>query len=149
MFARVVAVGAFSESTTCQSSGTTLAICECMSSVAIFGWTSLAIAPFEAEMKDEREEVETLSDAWAERDAAIQSRVGAEAARNVLETLVAQLRRQNDSQADTIREIRNTSARHKYRVDKLEAFLEGEGYRRCDIAACNCGSWHQMRAQER
>lgn len=23
-----------------------------------------------------------------------------------------------------------------------EAFMSREGYRRCDIAACNCGSWH-------
>ncbi|MCP4897850.1 MAG: DUF550 domain-containing protein [bacterium] len=26
---------------------------------------------------------------------------------------------------------------------KLLAFLEREGYRKCDIAACNCGSWHK------
>lgn len=25
----------------------------------------------------------------------------------------------------------------------VEAFLEHEGYRRCDIPACNCGSWHK------
>ncbi len=30
-------------------------------------------------------------------------------------------------------------------IEKLESFLEGEGYRRCDVAACNCGSWHQHR----
>jgi hypothetical protein len=29
-----------------------------------------------------------------------------------------------------------------------EAFLEAEGYRRCDIAACNCGSWHRRVARE-
>lgn len=27
-------------------------------------------------------------------------------------------------------------------VDKRDDFLRHEGYRRCDIAACNCGSWH-------
>jgi len=26
-----------------------------------------------------------------------------------------------------------------------EEFLEREGYRRCDMAACNCGLWHQHR----
>lgn len=25
----------------------------------------------------------------------------------------------------------------------LQSFLEREGYRRCDIPACNCGSWHK------
>ena len=29
------------------------------------------------------------------------------------------------------------------RAEKAEAFLERAGYRQCDIAACNCGSWHQ------
>lgn len=28
--------------------------------------------------------------------------------------------------------------------EKAGAFLEREGYRRCDIAACNCGSWHKQ-----
>ena len=28
------------------------------------------------------------------------------------------------------------------RADEYERFLRCEGYRRCDIAACNCGSWH-------
>jgi hypothetical protein len=23
-------------------------------------------------------------------------------------------------------------------------FLEGRGYRRCDVPACNCGSWHKQ-----
>ena len=27
--------------------------------------------------------------------------------------------------------------------DAAHAFLESEQYRRCDIAACNCGSWHK------
>ena len=28
-------------------------------------------------------------------------------------------------------------------VAKSDEFLEREGYRRCDISACNCGSWHR------
>lgn len=31
-------------------------------------------------------------------------------------------------------------------LDRVLAFLEREGYRRCDIAACNCGSFHLSRA---
>ena len=26
--------------------------------------------------------------------------------------------------------------------DELESFIRKEGYRRCDIPACNCNSWH-------
>jgi streptomycin 6-kinase len=29
------------------------------------------------------------------------------------------------------------------------AFLERRGYRRCDIAACNCGAWHGGDAEQR
>jgi hypothetical protein len=32
--------------------------------------------------------------------------------------------------------------------EKALAFLEREGYRRCDIPACNCGSWHKHEAAE-
>lgn len=28
-------------------------------------------------------------------------------------------------------------------------FIESRGYRRCDIPACNCGSWHGGHAQQR
>ena len=31
----------------------------------------------------------------------------------------------------------------RLRAEKAEAFLEREGYRSCDIAACCCGSWHR------
>lgn len=30
----------------------------------------------------------------------------------------------------------------KRRLEKAEDFIESRGYRRCDIMACNCGSWH-------
>lgn len=30
------------------------------------------------------------------------------------------------------------------RLDKAEWVLSNSGFRRCDIAACNCGSWHQV-----
>lgn len=36
-------------------------------------------------------------------------------------------------------------ARLQKRVDSAEAKLESLGYRRCDIAACNCGGWHLYR----
>ena len=29
------------------------------------------------------------------------------------------------------------------RAYKAESFIRELGYRRCDIAACNCGSWHK------
>lgn len=28
------------------------------------------------------------------------------------------------------------------RAKQAEEFIAREGYRRCDVAACNCGSWH-------
>jgi hypothetical protein len=30
------------------------------------------------------------------------------------------------------------------RLGAAEWVLENAGFRRCDIAACNCGSWHQV-----
>jgi hypothetical protein len=30
------------------------------------------------------------------------------------------------------------------RLDKAEWVLNNSGFRRCDIPACNCGSWHQV-----
>lgn len=30
---------------------------------------------------------------------------------------------------------------------KMAAFLERQGYRKCDIQACNCGSWHKWEAR--
>lgn len=30
------------------------------------------------------------------------------------------------------------------RLEKAEWVLNNAGFRRCDIAACNCGSWHQV-----
>jgi len=32
---------------------------------------------------------------------------------------------------------------------KLTEFIHSRGYRRCDIAACNCGSWHGGHAEDR
>ena len=32
---------------------------------------------------------------------------------------------------------------------QAEVFLTMRGYRRCDIVACNCGSWHGGFADER
>ena len=41
--------------------------------------------------------------------------------------------------------IRVRTALAQARTEKKAlAFLEREGYRRCDIPACNCGSWHKF-----
>ena len=32
----------------------------------------------------------------------------------------------------------------KDKLHKLLLFIEREGYRKCDIPACNCGSWHKV-----
>lgn len=31
------------------------------------------------------------------------------------------------------------------RLEEAESFIRGEGYRRCDSVACNCGGWHAAR----
>lgn len=33
------------------------------------------------------------------------------------------------------------------RALNAESFIRELGYRRCDIAACNCGSWHLWRGR--
>lgn len=35
-----------------------------------------------------------------------------------------------------------TTQEWEERTRKAEDFILREGYSRCDIAACNCGSWH-------
>jgi hypothetical protein len=35
-----------------------------------------------------------------------------------------------------------TTPEWEERARKAEDFIRREGYSRCDIAACNCGSWH-------
>lgn len=34
-------------------------------------------------------------------------------------------------------------------IDKLRGFIESRGYRRCDVPACNCGSYHGGHATQR
>ena len=34
-------------------------------------------------------------------------------------------------------------------VQRLQWFIEAEGYRRCDVPACNCGSFHGGHANQR
>lgn len=34
------------------------------------------------------------------------------------------------------------SAQREYTVEQLESILRRSGWVECDIAACNCGSWH-------
>lgn len=33
------------------------------------------------------------------------------------------------------------------RLRKADELLEGVGYRKCDVAACNCGGYHQQREE--
>lgn len=40
-------------------------------------------------------------------------------------------------------------AEARRRLEKTLDFIESNGYRRCDIAACNCGSWHGGHASQR
>lgn len=35
------------------------------------------------------------------------------------------------------------------RLEMMERFLEQEGYRRCDIPACNCNRWHGGHSNQR
>lgn len=37
----------------------------------------------------------------------------------------------------------------RHRLDKAEEFIGFRGYRRCDMPACNCGSWHGGHAEMR
>ena len=37
----------------------------------------------------------------------------------------------------------------RIRAETAEDFIRRQGYKRCDIAACNCGSWHGGRSFER
>jgi hypothetical protein len=38
--------------------------------------------------------------------------------------------------------LRAQLAAENERADELESVLNRNGFRKCDIAACNCGSWH-------
>jgi hypothetical protein len=59
------------------------------------------------------------------------------AAKDVLALEVVETRVQRDGLGDAVKMLR-------HELDEVRAFLEREGYRRCDILACNCGSWHQQ-----
>lgn len=37
----------------------------------------------------------------------------------------------------------------RQRLERAEWFINSQGYRRCDIAACNCPYWHGGNASER
>lgn len=48
--------------------------------------------------------------------------------------------------ATVLREVHDTTKDEwADRASKAEAFIRTLGYRRCDVAACNCGSWHRER----
>lgn len=66
---------------------------------------------------------DTLPDKWLIFALRVLSLAGHEAAQDGLEGEFATLTRERDDMQHT---------------------LERHGFRRCDIAACNCGSWHQM-----
>ena len=46
--------------------------------------------------------------------------------------------------AHLTRERREMTEDRQRRLDEAEWVLQNAGFRRCDIAACNCGSWHQV-----
>ena len=76
-------------------------------------------------MKKITEDAETYEFMWRrERDA-----------RMTLEMKVEKL------EADLVIGIRQ-------RQNKAEDFLMREGYRACDMPACNCGSWHKGKAND-
>ena len=41
-----------------------------------------------------------------------------------------------------IERLRASEWEYKERAENAESFIGHRGYRRCDIPACNCGSWH-------
>lgn len=62
----------------------------------------------------------------------------------------AALTQMNQYRQDSIREkSTNSLSMGGCRDDDASLFLERHGYRRCDIPACNCGSWHGGYANER
>jgi hypothetical protein len=42
------------------------------------------------------------------------------------------------------RDFKEAYIRMKERALEAEHVLQSSGFRRCDIPACNCGSWHQV-----
>lgn len=42
------------------------------------------------------------------------------------------------------RDFKEAYTRMKERALEAEWVLQSSGFRRCDVAACNCGSWHQV-----
>jgi len=48
-------------------------------------------------------------------------------------------------QINIMRAVRGLSDK----LDHAERFIGARGYRRCDIAACNCGKWHGGNAEDR
>lgn len=51
--------------------------------------------------------------------------------------------------AAEVRKLQAALAEANARAERAEGFIGREGYRRCDIAACNCGSWHGGTALKR
>src|SRR3990167_7017044 len=54
-----------------------------------------------------------------------------------------------DRAVATVDALRAQLAAAREELDKAVGFLEWEGYRRCDIATCNCGRWHEGAANRR
>ena len=62
------------------------------------------------------------------------------------------LKRQRDEALDELRLLRIAKdtieeglGKASTALNKTEAFLQSEGYVRCDIPGCNCESWHKAR----
>lgn len=49
----------------------------------------------------------------------------------------------------TADQMRAATASLRAEIERRDWFLESRGYRRCDIAACNCQYWHGGHAMQR
>jgi len=54
-----------------------------------------------------------------------------------------------DLYAEEVEFYTSQAAEYSQDKEKLEQFIASEGYVRCDIPACNCGSFHGGHAQRR
>lgn len=81
----------------------------------------------------------------AERDAALQTNVHDEGSIHRLEAEVLEWQNaaaSNGADFDRVHAENEALRQKASELDRAHRFIESEGYRRCDIPACNCGSWH-------
>ena len=64
---------------------------------------------------------------------------------HLIELMEAAIRVLQEAAAEIERLQRDLAVGVRQRQNDAEDFLRREGYRACDIPACNCGSWHKER----